>query len=65
MGGILGLIGSWIKKAKFVFNSNIKSVELPETLTDICEDAFNGCKNLTYISLPGHLTNIEDRAFKD
>lgn len=54
-----------IGPAVFEGNTNVKSIELPETLTDICEDAFNGCKNLTYINLPGHLVNIEDRAFKD
>lgn len=49
----------------FEGNTRVKSVEFPETVTDICEDAFNGCIGLTDVKLPSYLKNIEDRAFKD
>ena len=58
----------------FKDQSRIKSVKIPEGVTEISEyvpmsgkysGAFEGCKSLTSISLPGTVLNIYRRAFYD
>jgi len=44
-------------------NLQIKEVRLPETITQICNDAFYGCKNLVEINLPVDLQYIDTNAF--
>lgn len=43
---------------------SVKTIKLPESLTNIGEAAFAGCKSLTTINLPDRLTTIGDDAFK-
>ena len=39
------------------------TIILPETLTNICTDAFFGCHRLTYLNIPASVTTIGDGAF--
>ena len=48
----------------FKDNSKITGVVIPGSVTDICEEAFCGCKNLKQLTLNEGTRNIEDRAFK-
>lgn len=36
-----------IKKEAFRFDIDVAVVIIPDSVTEICEDAFNGCENLT------------------
>lgn len=42
----------------FAGHKEIKSIELPDTITDFGEFLFDGCENLRYIKLPSELTNL-------
>ena len=44
-------------------NKNIKSVIINEGVTSICTRAFYGCENLTNISLPSTIEQIDGQAF--
>ncbi len=43
---------------------NIKSIELPNSITELGAEAFTSCKNLKTITLPSSLKKIGDRAFQ-
>lgn len=43
--------------------SNLKSVDMPDSITCIKSGAFYQCRSLSQISFPYGLTSIEDRAF--
>lgn len=45
--------------------SNISSVVLPETVTNISENAFNDCPKLKNITIPESVTSIGDYAFRN
>jgi uncharacterized repeat protein (TIGR02543 family) len=45
------------------FNSNIKSIILPETIKSIGQSAFRGCSNLTSIVVPDSVETIGSSAF--
>ena len=49
--------------AAFRLNKNVKSISIPETVTDIGECAFQGCNNLTSVLLPDGLTQIANSLF--
>ncbi|MDO4167996.1 MAG: leucine-rich repeat protein, partial [Eubacteriales bacterium] len=57
-GSILTSIGSSI-----FYNTGLTSVALPDSLTSIGSDAFNGCASLTSVTLPKELKTIEDNVF--
>ncbi len=42
---------------------NLRSINIPESVTEIGEGAFRGCGNLELSSLPANLTTIGDEAF--
>ena len=44
--------------------SELKTINLPSSITEIKEEAFFGCKKLTTINLPNSLTKIGAGAFK-
>lgn len=44
---------------------SLKSVVLPNTLTDIGSGVFNGCTSLSSINLPDTITSISSRSFYD
>ena len=46
-------------------NTNIKSVTLPDTVTEISRSAFEGCTQLEAITLSDSVTTISGHAFKD
>ena len=52
-----------IKAWAFAFNSKIKSVEIPETVTVIGEGAFQDCINLESANLPSGITRIYSYTF--
>ena len=47
----------------FDFETDLISIEIPNTITSIGNYAFNGCQSLTNISLPNSVISIGDNAF--
>ena len=47
----------------FLYNKDIKSVRLPDAITQIPYKAFSGCTNLKNIRLPDSVTQIDEDAF--
>ena len=45
------------------WNSKIESVTIPDSVVELKEACFYSCKNLTNISVPTSVKNIERRAF--
>lgn len=52
-----------ILEKAFFDKSKIKEINIPEGVREIGKDAFNGCTNLTKLSLPSSLRTIGERAF--
>lgn len=52
-----------ISKSAFHLCDNLKSVKLPETITNIGESAFSVCHNLESVELPDGVTTIGQFAF--
>ncbi len=46
-------------------NSGIESVQIPDTVVSIGNNAFNGCTKLTSVCIPDSVTTIGERAFSD
>lgn len=44
-------------------DDDVKSVEIPDSVTSIGNAAFGGCKNLTSVTIPDSVTSIGDYAF--
>ena len=49
----------------FRYNTTLKKIILPSTLTEIPERAFEGCSNLEEVVIPSQLTTIREGAFKN
>ena len=49
----------------FSGRSSIKSIVIPNSITDIYGDAFFGCTSLKSITIPNSVTHIEDNVFKN
>lgn len=54
-----------IAAGAFAGNKSITGVNIPSSVNDIGEEAFNNCTNLKEVKLNEGLYNIEDRAFKN
>lgn len=54
-----------IAPSVFAGHEEIRSVVLADSLVEIGEDAFKGCKNLKQLSGGARLEKIEDRAFEE
>lgn len=54
---------SQIKAYAFAGNRNVKSIQIPETVTAIGEGAFQDCENLESVNLPSKLTMIKSYTF--
>ena len=52
-----------IKAYAFWGNTNVKSIQIPETVTDIGEGAFQDCTNLENVNLPSKITKIQPYTF--
>lgn len=48
-----------IDSNSFSYNTDLRSVTVPDTVTEIDEDAFAGCTGLTLLSIPKHLEGGE------
>ncbi len=46
-------------------NCELESVVIPEGVTKICDEAFEGCEKLKHVTLPSTLESIGYRAFAD
>ncbi|MCI6104977.1 MAG: leucine-rich repeat domain-containing protein [Bacteroidales bacterium] len=51
--------------AMFSGASNLRSIKLPASITEIGDEAFRGCTNLVSITLPDTVCHIGARAFKE
>ena len=51
--------------AMFSGASNLRSIDLPASITEIGDEAFRGCTNLASITLPDTVCHIGARAFKE
>ena len=49
---------------KAFLNTDLKSITIPESVTHISDDAFEGCTGLTSITIPESVTNIGYDAFR-
>ena len=49
----------------FAYCTSLASIALPDTLTSINMDSFNGCSSLESVIIPDSVTSIEERAFYD
>lgn len=52
-----------IKAYAFAGNNNLRSVQIPETVTVIGEGTFQQCKNLESVNLPSNITIIRSYTF--
>jgi len=77
-GNVLGVVGSIAESDKLVIpetvtalaeglfaGSQISSIVLPDTITEIPAKAFQDCRNLTSVKMPAALERIGDDAFKN
>jgi hypothetical protein len=55
-----GLIS--IERAAF-FETNLSNITIPEGVTEIADDTFEGCETLSVIALPDSVTSISETAF--
>ena len=62
---LYGNIITSIEKNAFVFNENLKEINIPNTVTSIGEGAFRSCSNLTKITIPESVYTIGKVAFMD
>ncbi|MBR1530095.1 MAG: leucine-rich repeat protein [Oscillospiraceae bacterium] len=62
---IEGLPVTGIQECTFSFCTNLKSVMLPDSITNIGFDAFYQCTSLTSVIIPNSVASIGDRAFCD
>ena len=58
-----GILITKIADAGFTKNSRLVSVEIPDTIETIGENAFSYCRQLEIIDLPANLKNIDNSAF--
>ncbi len=55
----------YISGGAFVSNpNNLKVITLPNSIVEICDDAFIGFENLTSINIPDNVIRVGDRAFQ-
>ena len=47
----------------FYYNTTLKSVTIPDSVTIIADQAFQGCKALTSVTIPNSVTYISNQAF--
>ena len=52
-----------IGESVFMNNTNLVSIDIPDSVSNIGKRAFSGCVNLNWIHVPASLTSIEDEAF--
>ena len=62
--GIIDSGSTMILVEAFMGSEELKSIDIPNTVTRIGRDAFRGCENLTDIVIPDSVKKIGDRAFQ-
>ena len=45
--------------------TSLTNINIPNAVTEICQQVFSGCSRLTYITIPNSITEIGDGAFDD
>ena len=58
-------IGSWAFYATNDSTPGLRSIDIPDSVTDIGPYAFSGCKYLEKVKLPKNLTEIKNNVFRD
>ncbi len=58
-----GYVVKKVGEGAFSYNGTIKSVTIPDSVTNIGTEAFSGCKGLTSIIIPDSVTEIDEYAF--
>lgn len=53
-----------IEDHAFRYQTSLKSVTIPDSVTSIGDNAFKGCTGLTSITIPDSVTSVGDNAFK-
>lgn len=53
----------YIAYEAFIYNTDLKTIVIPEGVTDIGSRAFYGCENLEAVTLPSTISIISDEAF--
>lgn len=54
---------TWINEEAFIYNTDLKTVVIPEGVTGLGYRAFYGCENLEAVVLPSTIRQIEEEAF--
>ena len=54
-----------IHESQYSENTELKSFEVPDGFTKICDNAFRGCSNLASVTIPSSVTEIGRWAFID
>lgn len=54
---------AYIADEAFIYNTDLKTIVIPEGVTDIGQRAFYGCESLETVILPSTITIISDEAF--
>lgn len=57
------IAGCQVSRIDGVYNLDVKTIDLPEGLTVIANEAFKGCEQLVSVNLPKTLESIGDEAF--
>ena len=62
---VTGTLVQIVKWSQGTVSNEVTSVNIPNGVTSIGENAFSGCTNLTSVNIPDSVTNIQRKAFQN